>query len=1143
MPTRQEKIDRLAKLERLIELEGQIKKEKKKAKKDVPWSETLSAAGGAMGDSVGNVLERIAFAKFHGSPSIMPQRTQKQERAESLRPRQTFGQNVAAGAIGLSPYLVPVAGQALFAGELATKPEDIPAMLTQFAEHGRTTQKAMYKDGLWEAMGKTILPLPYMDGDPEAIETIRQQPIEHLTSAAIALGAVKGGGMLVRKGKVIHSGLKGAEAVVKGEGGPIVGQFEPTKLPGINVPDPSIPMPGINVPKVPPPVPPKPSVKPPVVPKTEPVVPVKTAPKVAKTAPLPEKIVGLNKAEIGYVRQATGRAELPVAERQRIIDVVAEAKRTGTDRNASDIANDVLKTNRQLTAVEQAGMVLEAGRLDNLYEASVKTANGLIKKGDTKAAALERGRGESILEQRDRLETASNQAGRETARALSIRRMLINREDFSLAGTMLKAQTAKGSKLSLKQTAKIEKVVSEHGVLEKQVKDLEAKYEKLLTINEKIEAGQVSRKIRVSPKTKAAKKLLIDERASIKKEIAKLGYRTNVGIDPKAAYLVGKLATNYIKAGNVNLKEVVKLVRQDIPDLTVRDVYQSLISKDPARQGRAKSKANKQVAILKRQAKLLLDIEKAEKGIFEPSKKIASAPLEIRTLQKQLRDLRTTAYQTGMTSGKLEKALRTINELQDQLANHYRTIKKKKQPESIHFEALRQKAHDLRRTMKVEDQLADLNKQLETGDFVIKEKPVQRKLPPALERKEVELKIARKKVRAAVEDMVPLTLKRGFVETVNTLRTLKATADMSYLFRQGAFLAARRPIKAAKAFGQSAQAFFSEFKAEQIDKGIRSAPHHYLREKAGLHITETGGRISNREEVFMSRVAEKIPLYGKIVKASDRNMVTGLNLLRTAAFDGFLEKFPNATHAELKAWADYVNVASGRGNLGQFKQAGNTLSLGFFAPRFAVSRIQTPFKVLQHWKEPRVRKEIAKDMVATVGAGVTVLALAKLAGYEVGDDFRSPDFLKIIVGNTKIDIFAGFQQPARVIMRTSGVLTDNLGLTDFGTENLSPLELWGRFSSYKLNPIITMPLELMRGKSMVGEERTPTETAIESIMPMFLSDVRDAWRLEGPGQAAMVGGLTFFGVGANTYEKSGGAKTTQEYKRLGEALKTMSGVR
>lgn len=225
MPTRQEKIDRLAKIERLIELESQIK-----AKRDVPWSETIGAATGAMGESVGNVLERIAFAKFHGSPSIMPQRTEKQERAEALRSRQTFGQNLAAGAIGLSPYLVPVAGQALFAGELASKPKDIPALLEQFAEHGRTTRKAMYKDGLWEAMGKKILPLPYMDGDPEAIETLRQQPIEHLTSAAIALGAVKGGGMLVRKGKVQLGRAKPLEQLSTGvEPGPVIAEPLPKK--------------------------------------------------------------------------------------------------------------------------------------------------------------------------------------------------------------------------------------------------------------------------------------------------------------------------------------------------------------------------------------------------------------------------------------------------------------------------------------------------------------------------------------------------------------------------------------------------------------------------------------------------------------------------------------------------------------------------------------------------------------------------------------------------------------------------------------------------------------------------------------------------------------------------------------------------
>lgn len=902
------------------------------------------------------------------------------------------------------------------------------------------------------------------------------------------------------------------------------------------------------------------------------------------TEPIPEKTIGLNKPEIERIRDLTGLDKLKPEESRKWEGVLDRAERDGYDKKASEVAREVLdkKTRRPITDIEHAGMVLETARLADVYDAHIKTVNNLIKKGDTKAATLERSRAEGVLEQIDNLTDATKLGRREVARSLSIGRMMVNREDFSLAKVMQRAQASKGKKLSPKETAKIEKIVAEHDKLQSQVKDLETKYEKVLAEKEKIEAGKITngevRKARIAKKTATLKEKIRAERESIKKEIAELGYQVNLGVDPKGAYLIGKLAVNYIKEGAVSLEQVVKKVKGDIPELTEREIYQSLISKSPRAQKRARAAALRQIAQLKTQARLLLEIEQAQRGIFETPKqkspqqgktaKLSKTLHELKTvdrltkevaeaekgffksrkrtkqsdaikqLQKTLTKLRAQAFKSNISPDKLEKALQTINELQDQLSN-YRpktgVLGKKKPMEPPALKSARQKIAQLRRAMKVEDQLTDLNRQLETGDFVIKEKPPQKKLPPDLERKEVELKITRKKVRAAISEMAPPSVRGAFVETVNTGRTLKATADMSYLLRQGAFLAARRPIKATKAFGKSILAFFSNRKAEQIDMGIRSAPHHYLREKAGLHLTEVGGRVSAREEVFMSRLAEKIPLWGIVVRASDRNMVTGLNLLRTAAFDGFLKKFPNATHAELKAWADYVNVASGRGNLGSFKQAANILSLGFFAPRFAVSRIQTPFKVFRHWKNPRVRKEIARDMVAVVGAGATVLTLAKLAGFEVGYDPRDSDFGKILVGNTRIDVFAGFQQPARTIWRTGLFFTDAIGLTgedltDY-EKDVDPIELWGRFSQYKLNPVITTPIEAARGRTIVGPKVEPlwplspdahpiAETAIQSVMPMFMSDVRDAWQLEGPGRAAVVGGLTFFGVGANTYEKS-----------------------
>jgi len=64
-----------------------------------------------------------------------------------------------------------------------------------------------------------------------------------------------------------------------------------------------------------------------------------------------------------------------------------------------------------------------------------------------------------------------------------------------------------------------------------------------------------------------------------------------------------------------------------------------------------------------------------------------------------------------------------------------------------------------------------------------------------------------------------------------------------------------------------------------------------------------------------------------------------------------------------------------------------------------MSRIQTPLTVAKHWKQPRVRKAIIKDLTKVTAVGLSALGLAHLAGAEVGLDPRSPDFGKIKIGN------------------------------------------------------------------------------------------------------------------------------------------------
>jgi hypothetical protein len=302
------------------------------------------------------------------------------------------------------------------------------------------------------------------------------------------------------------------------------------------------------------------------------------------------------------------------------------------------------------------------------------------------------------------------------------------------------------------------------------------------------------------------------------------------------------------------------------------------------------------------------------------------------------------------------------------------------------------------------------------------------------------------------------------------------------------------------------------------------------RERAGLYLAGLNEVPNSKEEAFLSRYAEKIPVFGEVVKASERHMVTHLNLLRAAVFDEYIQKYPESPPEERKAWADYINKASGRGDLGDFSSAARGLSSVFFAPRFAVSRFQTPATLVTNMKKnPRVAKEIGKDFGAMAVFGATILALAKLAGADVGDDPEDADFGKIIIGKTRVDVFGGFLQPLRLILAgvyqgagKAGMLKKVDPETGEVKQRKAKMDfmdaLWN-FAQYKMSPAVQLPLELLRGKNVIGQPVSPAEAVARKMVPIVVQGAYDAViKDKDPVRAIWTTPLEFFGAGVNAYD-------------------------
>ena len=860
--------------------------------------------------------------------------------------------------------------------------------------------------------------------------------------------------------------------------------------------------------------------------------------------PAPEPPPGnqsLTQADIAALRDRLGIEAVDPVEQHSIKASWVEARQLDLQKDAIEVSQAAEASGRPLTLAEQSGAVQRTIILEDDLERALRLSEEASRDGNAEIVQRQTLLVTGIVEQLDVLTRAQYAIGSQAGLALR-GRQIAGDPTLNLASNLDQGQKAKGLALTLDEVKTIEAPNTRGKKLQGEVEIELRKATEAAEVQSRVLAGiVVESEARSAARGGAGSgEKLLAERDDLLAQLSTMGQRLNdvSNVGGEGLYLIGRLAVNTIRARvlqtgeKVALSNIVDSVLRDLnnPSITVRDVHEALNARNPRAKARARSEVQKQVVELKSQARILTKIDDAEQGVFPPAGARPPRSRKIKALQKQLTKLRNAAYSTGRDSRSIERAVKTITDLQNQLTNFRRTVRRGKPTPTSELAGLQEQVRALRQEMGVEDRLLVLQDQLRTGDFRL---PKPRKVSPtspSLEAKQIALRKARRDVRAAIQAMEPTTV-RGVVRASTELaRTLKAMGDLSATLYQGAVLSARRPITAVRTLDKSVKVFFSQHTFDQIDNAIRNRPGALLSERAELDLSSLGrGATGEREEFFASSWAERIPALGVIVRAGNRAMTTTLNLLRTASFDQIIARHPNMTSEEMKAVASYVNIASGRGDLGRFKAVSEELSLAFFAPRTAISRVQTPFQVWRFWKLPRVRKEIAKDQAAFVATGLTVLALADLAGLEVGTDCRESDFGRIRFGDTRIDVWAGFSGPARLICRVMLGGSDAVGLTGRALtdseKDVDPLELFTQFAQYKVSPLISVPRELYTRKTAVGEPVTPTETAVRAVLPLFLEDIVEAAMQSGDiaaVAAAVTTPLTILGVRVSTFPDSEG---------------------
>jgi hypothetical protein len=307
-----------------------------------------------------------------------------------------------------------------------------------------------------------------------------------------------------------------------------------------------------------------------------------------------------------------------------------------------------------------------------------------------------------------------------------------------------------------------------------------------------------------------------------------------------------------------------------------------------------------------------------------------------------------------------------------------------------------------------------------------------------------------------------------------------------------------------------------------------------ITEQAGLRFTDLKN-LSSREESIRSTLAEKIPGWGKVVKASNRAYTAYLNDLRLGAFRNMYEAMPDKNNmVALKQLGDAVNTFTGAGPLRTTLPGGKEISAEryvsglsevLFAPRLIASRMQMLNPANYTMTQPQVRKEYLKSALRTAGAWTSVAGLASMSGMgEVTLDPRSADFGKVRIGNTRLDPAGGFQQfmvlAARMASNqfTSTIEpreTQTLG-EEFGGKTRG--SLLQDFVTNKLHPSAKYFYDSVfadRYKSFGVMDR-----AIQLAVPMLSKDLLEIAK-ESPELLPGIAALTSAGMGTQHYSGVG----------------------
>ncbi len=293
-------------------------------------------------------------------------------------------------------------------------------------------------------------------------------------------------------------------------------------------------------------------------------------------------------------------------------------------------------------------------------------------------------------------------------------------------------------------------------------------------------------------------------------------------------------------------------------------------------------------------------------------------------------------------------------------------------------------------------------------------------------------------------------------------------------------------------------------------------------QRAGLDITDL---LSRREEIFRSRLAEKIPG----IRMSERAYVGFLNKLRSDMFNRLVKETGGDilnNDVKLKEIGSLINDFTGRGKLpGSLEKHSTAMNALFFAPRLHAGKIRAWARVFNPnfyaTADPVVRKTALRSLITSTSFSVAVGELFRQGGAEVSNDPTSSDYRKIKIGDTRVDPFGGDQQYMVAMARlltgkstssTSGKVTD-IYSPRFGEQSAGGV--MADFMANRLAPIPSMAVNLLFDKSYGDENFGIQSELMDKTVPIMVQDIMELMEEDPELLPLAIPGM--FGVGIQSY--------------------------